>query len=113
LEELYEGHAGFSVKDFLQEKIDGDELTPATVKVSRHALDRFRAEMPCTSSDEEILPDGGIVVEVLVCSMPWFCGWLLGFGTEVEALEPPELRESLREAAMAVAARYAEDFAGV
>lgn len=113
LEEIYEGHAGFSVKAFLQEKIDGDELTPATVKVSRHVLDRFRAEMPCTSPEEEILPDGGIVVEVLVCSMPWFSAWLLGFGTEVEALEPPELRDSLREAAMAVAARYAEDFAGV
>ncbi len=113
LDELYEGHAGFSVKTFLQKKIDSDELTPATIRVNREVFDRFRSEMPCTAMEEQRRADGSVEVEILTCSLPWLASWLLSFGREVEALDPPELREALREAALAVAARYAEDFAGV
>jgi predicted DNA-binding transcriptional regulator YafY len=107
--ECYHGHADFSVKAFLQEKIDGDELAPATIRVSREVLDRFRSEMPCSSLDERIQPDGSVEVEILTCSMSWLSSWLLGYGTLVEAIEPQELRDLLRDAAMAVAARYSED----
>ena len=113
LDECYHGHSGFSVKDFLQEKIDGDELIPATIRVSRESLERFRTEMPCTALEERPNADGSVELEVLTCSLRWTSSWLLGFGTQVEALEPPELREALRQAALAVAARYAEEFAGV
>ncbi|WP_367873075.1 helix-turn-helix transcriptional regulator [Luteolibacter sp. Populi] len=113
LAECYDGHASFSVKAFLQEKIDSDELSPATIRVSREALDRFRSEMPCTACEEKRREDGSMELEILTCSFPWLTSWLLSFGTEVEVLDPQELRDALREAAMAVAARYAEDFAGV
>ena len=113
LDECYEGHAGFSVKDFLRENIGNHELTPATVIVEREALERFRTEMPCTPLSEKILPDGRVRLELLTFSCEWLTQWLLGFGTRVEALEPPELRDAVREAAMAVAARYAEDFSAV
>lgn len=113
LDECYEGHANFSVKEFLQAVIDSDELYPATVQVSRGILDRFRSEMPCTAVEEEKLPDGSVRIEILTCSMHWLTGWLLGYGTQVEVLDPPELRDSLREAALAIAARYAEEFAVV
>lgn len=113
LDECYHGHAGFSVKDFLREKIDGDELIPATIRVSRESLERFRTEMPCTALEERPNTDGSVELEVLTCSLRWTSSWLLSFGTRVEALEPPELREALRQAALAVAARYAEEFAGV
>jgi predicted DNA-binding transcriptional regulator YafY len=113
LDECYHGHADFSVKAFLQEKIDGDELFPAAIRVTRDVIERFRSEMPCTALGEKPQADGSIEVEILTCSIPWMTSWLLGYGTEVEAVEPPELREALREAAMAMAARYAEDFAGV
>ena len=39
--------------------------------------------------------------------------WLMGFGTRVEAVEPPELRETMHAASMAVAERYGDVFAGV
>jgi predicted DNA-binding transcriptional regulator YafY len=111
LDECYHGHADFSVKTFLQEKIDGDELFPATIRVNREVLERFRSEMPCTALEETPQADGSIEVEILTCSIQWMTSWLLSYGTQVEAMEPPELREGVREAAMAVAARYAEDFA--
>ncbi len=113
LEECYEGHAGFSVKDFLRENIESDELTPVTVAVEREALDRFRAEMPCTPCSEQELPDGRVRMELLAFSVGWLAEWLMGFGMRVEAVAPEELRGAVRMAAQAVAARYAEDFAGV
>ena len=113
LGECYDGHAGFSVKEFLSECIDGHELVPATVVVAAESIERFRAEMPCTPVSEVKLPGGRVRVELLSFSTGWLAEWLLGFGARVEAVEPPELREAVREAALAVAARYAEDFAAV
>lgn len=110
LGERYEGHAEFSVKEFLRDCIENRELTPATVIVEREALERFRAELPSTPVAQETQPDGRVKLELLSFSIPWLSEWLLGFGPKVEALEPPELRASLRAAAMAVTARYAEDF---
>ncbi|MEO5916360.1 MAG: YafY family protein [Luteolibacter sp.] len=113
LDECYEGHPNFSVKEFLRENIESHELTPATVIVEREVLERFRAEMPCTPLSEETLPDGRVRLELLTFSLAWLTGWLLGFGVRVEALEPPELREAVREAALAIAARHAGEFAAV
>lgn len=113
LGERFEGHAGFSVKEFLRENIESHELTPATVIVEREAVERFRAEMPCTPVSDENLSDGRVKLELLGFSIPWMAEWLLGFGLRVEAVEPAELRNAMREAAVAVAARYAEDFTAV
>ena len=67
--------------------------------------------MPCTPVSEVALPGGRVRMELLSFSLGWLAEWLLGFGARVEAVEPPELREAVREAALAVAASYAEDFA--
>ncbi|HEY8961329.1 MAG TPA: YafY family protein [Luteolibacter sp.] len=111
LDEQYHGHAHFSVKEFLRECIENHELTPATVLVEREACERFRAELSGTPVSEETQPDGRVKVELLSFSIPWLAQWLLAFGLKVEALEPLELREAMRDAAQAVVARYAEDFA--
>ena len=113
LDECYEGHASFSVKTFLREIIESDELVPVTVIVERDTLERFRSETPCSPIQEQRLPDGRTRVEMLACSISWLSGWLMGFGTRVEAVEPPELREAMHAAAMAVAERYGDVFAGV
>ena len=52
-------------------------------------------------------------VELLSFSLGWLAEWLLGFGARVEAVEPPELRAAVREAALAIAVSYAEDLAVV
>ncbi len=113
LEECYEGHANFSVKDFLRETIDSTELMPATLLVDREVVERFRAEMPCTPVAEEKLADGRLRIEILACSARWLTGWLMSYGPCVEVLEPQELREEMYAAAMAVAERYGDVFAGV
>jgi len=107
LEECFEGHAGFSVKDFLKESIECHELTPATVVVEREVLERFRNEMPCTPVSSEVMADGRVRLELLSFSVPWMAEWLLGFGCRVEAVQPVELREKMGEVARAIAERYA------
>ncbi|MDP3848990.1 MAG: YafY family protein [Luteolibacter sp.] len=113
LDECHEGHDDFSVRDFLLERIESHELTPATVIVERDVLERFRAEMPCTPLSEESLPDGRVRLELLAFSLGWLTEWLLGFGVRVEAIKPPELRDGLRKAALAVAECHAEKSASV
>lgn len=113
LEEGFENHTDFSVKEFLREPIECDELTPVSVMVEPCVLERFRAEMHGTPVSEESLTDGRVLMELLSFSLPWFAEWLLGFGTRVEALDPPELRTLIRESALAVAARHVEEFAAI
>jgi predicted DNA-binding transcriptional regulator YafY len=109
LEECFEGHAGFSVKDFLKESIECHELTPATVVVEREVLERFRNEMPCTPVSSEVMADGRVRLELLSFSIGWMAEWLLGFGTRVEALQPVELRERMGEVARGIVGMYAGD----
>ena len=113
LEETYTGHEDFSLTAFLRESIEQHDLTPAALLVRRPALDRLCAGLPSTPVKTELLPphpdypEGRVRLEILIFSIRYTTHWLLGFGTEVQALEPPELLESLRNAALAVASSYA------
>lgn len=113
LDECFERHDGFSVKEFLRHTIENHELTPATVIVQRDTVEHFQAEMPCTPLSEEILPDGQVRLELLAFSIQWLAECLLGFGMRVEAVHPPELRVEILRAARAITDRYAENFAAV
>ncbi len=113
LDECHDAHADFSVKEFLRENIANRELTPVCVIVDCDSLERFKSEMPCTPLAEHPLADGRVRLELLAFSLAWLADWLLGFGVRAEAIEPPELREGVRKAALAVAARHSEDFAAV
>jgi len=110
LDDCFENHADFSVKEFLREHIEGEELIPVSVMIEPSVLERFRAEMHGSPVADKTLEDGRVLMELLSFSLPWLAEWLLGFGTHVEALEPPELRTLVREAALAVATRHAVDF---
>jgi predicted DNA-binding transcriptional regulator YafY len=113
LEECHHAHADFSVKEFLRESIDCNDLTPASVVVDSDSLERFRAEMPCTPLSQTPDREGRVRLELLTFSLPWLAEALLGFGARAEAIEPPELRDAVRQAALAVASRHAAPFASV
>jgi predicted DNA-binding transcriptional regulator YafY len=105
--ERFTGHEGFSLRSFLSQNVENHELTPVTVLVNCEVLERFRSEMPSTAVSEKPLGDHRIRIEFLTPSVEWLTGWLLGFGMQVEAAEPAELRECLRQEAQAVAMRLA------
>ena len=51
-------------------------------------------------------PDGSVDVSLSAPDMPWIASVAMSFGTLVTVLEPPELREMVREWAQAVADLY-------
>ncbi len=112
LDERFSGHDDFSVKDFVKECADG-ELVPVTVRVAAGAVERFRAEMPCTPLSEKATPGGWVEMELLAFSVDWLADWLLGFGAKAEAVAPEELRAKVRGAALTVAERHGKIFAEV
>lgn len=106
LAETFQGHEGFSVKDFLVDVLNRNELVRTVLVVDPPALERARREMMCVKVDEETLPDGRVRMEMLVYSLEWLAGWLMSFGPTVEVLQPESLRRHIHEAALALAARH-------
>ena len=55
----------------------------------------------------EWLPDGRLDFHATVSGLSEIMWWILGYGDQAEAIEPPELRERLRERTLRMSARYA------
>jgi predicted DNA-binding transcriptional regulator YafY len=110
LDEVFHGHEDFSLKEFLRRDIAREEMTPATVIVQPFVLDRLLNELPGTPVARHRLDDGRVRLELLTFSLEWLRYFLLGYGTMVEAVEPTQLRDAVRAAALAVAQHYAADF---
>ncbi|PTY01892.1 YafY family transcriptional regulator [Verrucomicrobia bacterium LW23] len=113
LEETYDGHESFSLNDFLRESIDRHELYPAVLHVCPGLVDRLLAAAPGAfggagpTPRTQRLPDGRIRLEILLFSIRWTATWLLGFGTGVQAVEPPELVAAVQDAARQTLSLYA------
>jgi predicted DNA-binding transcriptional regulator YafY len=106
LDEMYQGHEDFSVKEFLRSNTSTEEMAPATVIVEQGVLEHFLQELPGTPVARKILADGRVHLELLAFSMEWMHYFLLRYGTMVEVLEPASMRDGLRASALAVAKQY-------
>jgi predicted DNA-binding transcriptional regulator YafY len=109
LDEVFHGHEDFSIKSFLRRDVAREEMTPAVVVVQGMILEGFLHELPGTPLVREQLADGRVRLELLTFSLEWLRHFLLGYGTMVEAVEPGELRDGVRAAALAVVNRYAKE----
>ncbi len=67
--------------------------------------ERARAESYATLSEEK-RRDGGAEFSLFTYSIEWLARWLMGYGADAEALEPPELRERVAQLAQATLQRY-------
>ena len=54
----------------------------------------------------EWLPDGALLFHVTVSGLMEIAWWILGYGDQAEAIEPPELRDLLRERIAKMHQRY-------
>lgn len=106
LPECFQGHADFSLKTFLECVMEGLESMPVTIVVKREVLERLRYEMPGTPIQEIELPDGRVRVEMLAFSLEWTANWLMSFSLSMEVESPAELRQQMRERALALAAAH-------
>ena len=73
-------------------------FTPAVARYAQEARPYFWVS---DQSDPQ-----GLTMTLRVRGIDDLLGWLLSWGDQVQVLEPPALRERLRESALAIAARY-------
>lgn len=105
LPETFPTRPDFSLAEHLSTQAHSDETHPARIWLSDRAIERARGESWATLIEER-RRDGGAEFTLFTFSLEWLARWLLGFGTDAEALEPPELRTKVTEQAQKVLDRY-------
>ncbi len=105
LGERFPVREGFSLREHLATTNHECDTVAARVWFSVEAMERVRRES-FTGFVEARNVHGGFEVLFNTFSVEWLAGWLLSFGSEAEALEPPELRTRLAAAAEAVVQRH-------
>jgi predicted DNA-binding transcriptional regulator YafY len=110
LEEAIPMRPDFSLTKHLAENTKRNETVPARVWLARCAQERARGESYATLVEER-QRDGGAEFSLYTFSLEWLARWLLSFGANAEALEPPRLRELVRAQAEQVLMRYVEPVA--
>jgi predicted DNA-binding transcriptional regulator YafY len=105
--EIFSGHADFSLKRYLEEQqaCDG-HFEMARIQFKPEAMDRVRRERHWGLVEEKA-ERGGVAVTLLDFSLEWLAAWVLSFGTMAEVLAPERLKELVATEAEKVAARYA------
>lgn len=74
------------------------------LKISEHLAFRVYDEFDRDSVTPQ--PDGSLLVEAHFPLNSWVVGYLFSFGTDVEILEPPQLRQELADYAEKIAAHH-------
>jgi predicted DNA-binding transcriptional regulator YafY len=79
----------------------------ARVRFDRSVLRWVRERQPFTFAREELDTEGPVFVYAIREERD-FVGWLLSWGSAVEVLDPPALRETIAQEAQAIAYRHSE-----
>jgi len=105
--EAFGSREGFSLGRHIETYARRGDSFPSRIWFAREAQERARAESYATLVEERER-GGGTEFSLLTWSYDWLASWLLSFGDKAEALEPPELRDSVRIQAETVAGRHAK-----
>ena len=106
LPEVFPAHADFSLRKYLEQTVPQGEMLPVRVWFARRAQERARRGSLATLVEERVR-DGGAEYSFTTSSLEWLADWLLSFGKDAEAVDPPRLRELVRQAADGIARRHA------
>ena len=99
----------FNLERHVADYTRGGQTYPARLWFADAALPRARAESYATLIEVAgSRRDGGAEFTVLTWCYQWLAGWIFSFGGDAEALEPSELRETVRALARAALKRHAE-----
>ena len=100
---------GFNAAEYLKHAwgIIKGEMVPVRVLFSRSVARYIRDRRWHPSQQLRELPDGRLEMTLRVADTLEVRRWLLGYGAEVEVLEPPKLREMLRHEAEALMTKLA------
>jgi len=105
-DELFSGHADFSVQRYLEAGARAGKFEVARVRFRPEVMERVRREWSSRLQEER--PDGGGVLATLLTYSPeGLAGWVLSLGSAAEVLAPESLRRLVAAEAEKVVAKYA------
>jgi predicted DNA-binding transcriptional regulator YafY len=103
--ELFSGHADFSLNRYLEAASKEGKFETAKVLFKPEVVERVRQEWFCRLVEEK--PErGGVVVTLLAYSLDWLARWVFSFGSSAEVLAPDRLKQLVAAEAQSVAAKY-------
>ena len=103
--ELFAGHADFSLKRYLECETRDGEFEMVRVRFPVESMERVRREWFWGLVEEKAEPEG-VVVTLVASSFDWIASWILSFGSTAEVLAPERLKELVAAEAAKVAAKY-------
>jgi predicted DNA-binding transcriptional regulator YafY len=103
--ELFSGHAEFSLKCYLEAALRAGKFEAVKVRFNPEVMERVRREWSSRLAEEQKEKDG-IVGTILAYSMEGVAEWVLSFGQRAEVLAPEHLRHLVAGEAEKVAGKY-------
>lgn len=108
LDQTFSPPADFNVQGFLAQGFESETQVRITLRFAPDAASIARdCGVPWDTLETQ--NDGAVIVTLTMPDLQWAASMALGFGPIVTALEPEELRQTVREWARAVAERYTKD----
>jgi predicted DNA-binding transcriptional regulator YafY len=104
--EIFSGHADFSLKSYLESKRYEGKFEMARIRFDVKVMDRVRRERSWGVVEIRSGPEG-TEVTLLDSSLEWLAEWVLSFGSLAQVLAPERLQKLVATEAERVAAKYA------
>ena len=105
LSQTFQTPDDFDIHAYLDSEFADQPVVRATLRFKAEGAHIARSNISGWESLQEN-PDGSVDVVLAAPDTPWLASMALSFGTLVTVLEPPELREMVREWAEAVVEQY-------
>ena len=96
--ETFEPPKDFSIERFYEKSWEvwaGEEEVTVRVRFSARIAPMIRESKRHPSQQIEELPGGGLICSVTVSGTEEIGSWIMGWGSEAEVIEPPELRAKM------------------
>jgi predicted DNA-binding transcriptional regulator YafY len=103
--ELFSGHAEFSLQRYLEAASRAGKFEAVKVRFKPELMERVRREWSSRLAEEQKEKDG-VVGTILAYSMEGVAEWVLSFGEKAEVLAPEHLRHLVAAEAEKVARKY-------
>lgn len=103
--ELFSGHADFSLKRYLEAERHKGKFEMARIRFRPEVMDRVRRERSWGLVEETVEPER-TEVTLLDYSLEWLAAWVLSFGSTAEVLSPERLQDLVVAEAEKVSAMY-------
>ena len=103
--ETFQAPVDFNAREYMERSVQGQEQVHARLRFRREAASTARLNPAAWETVEE-QPDGSVVVSMPAPDPTWAASTVLAYGPQVEVLEPPELRQIVRDWAQAIVESY-------